>query len=484
MQHVQRWMAIAGVGGLVAVLVAACGGGGGSNFAGIDRLGVSNGTITGFGSIIVNGVEYETGSGTVILVDDSPGSESDLQVGQVVTLNWVTSDNGLTYRAEDVSYTATVRGQIASIDAAASSLVVLGQTVLVDAGTAFAPGISPADITGLAVADSVEISGLIDAEGAIRATRIERRTGSVSLKLRGTATAVTATTFSINGQVVNYASATLEGFPGGNILAGDFVEAEGNVLNGSDQLVATEVELEDQGVSGGDEGYEAEVEGFVTSFTSPASFSVSGVPVNTRVGTVVTGGTVALNVKVEVEGRFNASGVLIADEIEVKTGTSGSAVNARITSTVDSVNAGAGQLVVLGVPVTVNVSTRLEDKSNAAVRPFGLADLSTGDFVEVQGVAQSNGSVLATSVERQDPDDDGVLRGPVSALNNPDLTILGRLVATSLATDFQDSSETPISAGTFFATVTPGTEVQVSFLMSGLGGSGAPIPAREVEIEN
>ncbi|MDP2324170.1 MAG: DUF5666 domain-containing protein, partial [Gammaproteobacteria bacterium] len=462
MRYLQRWSAIVGIGGLVAAFVVACGGGGGT-FAGIDRLGVTNGTITGFGSIIVNGVEYETGTGTSYLVDDTPGSEMDLQVGQVVTVRWTSGNNGVTFRADDVSYSGTVRGPIASINGTASSFVVLGQTVLVDAGTSFAPGIIPGDLSGLAVADNVEVSGLIDASGAIRATRVERKTGAITLKVRGTVSAVTATTFSINAQVVNYATAMLEGFPGGQITAGDFVEAKGNSINGSNQLVATEVELEDESLPGGDDGDEAEVEGYVTAFSSASSFSVSGVPVSKPVGVVVTGGTVALNVKVEVEGVFNASGVLVATSIEVKTGSSGSAVNAKLSALVDSVNAGAGQLVVLGVPVSINASTRLEDKSNAAVRPFSLANLSVGNFVEVQGVAQQNGSVVATSLERENPEDEGVLRGPVSAVSNPNLTILGREVATTGST-FEDANDNPIDAATFFATVTIGTEVKVKFL--------------------
>lgn len=479
MRYLQRWSAIVGIGGLVAAFVVACGGGGGT-FAGIDRLGVSNGTITGFGSIFVNGVEYETGSGTSFLVDDSPGSESDLQVGQVVTVRWTSSNNGVTFRADDVTYSGTVRGPIASINGAASSFVVLGQTVLVDAGTSFDSGIVPGDLSGLAVANNVEVSGLIDANGAIRATRVERKVGAVTLKVRGTVSALTATTFNINAQVVNYATAML---PDGQISAGDFVEAKGNLINGSNQLVATEVKLEDEGLPGGDDGDEAHVEGFVTAYSSATSFSVSGVPVSKPVGVVVTGGTVALNVKVEVEGVFNASGVLVATSIEVKAGSSGSAVNAKLAALVDSVNAGAGQLVVLGVPVSVNTSTRLEDKSNAAVRPFGLANLSVGDFVEVQGVAQLNGSVVATSLEREDPEDDGVLRGPVSAVSNPNLTILGRTVATSGST-FRDASDNPIDSATFFTTVTSGTEVKVKFLISALGGAGTPVPALEVEIEN
>ena len=48
--------------GIAAVLVAigGCGGGGSSNVAGIGGTGkIASGTITGFGSIFVNGIEYE-----------------------------------------------------------------------------------------------------------------------------------------------------------------------------------------------------------------------------------------------------------------------------------------------------------------------------------------------------------------------------------------------------------------------------------------
>ncbi len=61
MQMFKRGFVSASLTGLVMAVVVACGGGGGGgSFAGIDRLGVTTGTINGFGSIIVNGVEYET----------------------------------------------------------------------------------------------------------------------------------------------------------------------------------------------------------------------------------------------------------------------------------------------------------------------------------------------------------------------------------------------------------------------------------------
>ena len=44
------------------------------------------GTITGFGSVFINGVEYETDSSEISTDDNDNASESDLQVGMIVSL--------------------------------------------------------------------------------------------------------------------------------------------------------------------------------------------------------------------------------------------------------------------------------------------------------------------------------------------------------------------------------------------------------------
>jgi hypothetical protein len=59
-----------------AVLAASCGGSGGDGkkvIGGINGGGVALGTITGFGSIFVNGVEYRT-SGAQITINGQPGT--------------------------------------------------------------------------------------------------------------------------------------------------------------------------------------------------------------------------------------------------------------------------------------------------------------------------------------------------------------------------------------------------------------------------
>src|SRR5712692_10195739 len=74
--------------------LASCGGGTGSS-------GVTStfGTITAFGSVFVNGVEFST-SGATIVLDDNPATESNLRVGMVVTVSGPRSGSGSATRIE------------------------------------------------------------------------------------------------------------------------------------------------------------------------------------------------------------------------------------------------------------------------------------------------------------------------------------------------------------------------------------------------
>lgn len=490
MQMFKRGVIVTSLAGLVMGLVVACGGGGGGTFAGIDRLGVTTGTITGFGSIFVNGVRYET-TGASFNIDDNPaGQISSLQPGQVVTVRWTLDDDGVTRRADDVFYDDAVEGPIAagSIDRAAQSFVVLGQTVLVDADTSFASPLF--DLDSLADGNFVEVSGLLDDIDpgpavvlAVRATRIERKAAAGELEIRGLVSARTADTFAINGLVVNTATFPAEiDAPNGVIRDGDFVEAKGTALNDSGQLIARKVELEDGSDRLGEDGDEAEVEGYVTAFTNASSFSVAGIPVQSSVA--ATGGTVALGAKVQVKGEFNASGGIIASEVEVRAGAGGSPVDARIAANVDSVD----PLVVLGVTVRVDANTRLEDQSGEEVRNFRVADLRGGanpDFVEVRGIVQPDGSILATLLQRQEPDEQGLLRGRLATLNNPDFTLLGVTVRTDDFTSFFVDDGPDLTAPEFFGgAVATGDELKVKFLLNLPGEPSTPVLADEVEIED
>ncbi len=473
------------VAGMTVSLLAGCGGGGGSaQIAGIDRLGVSSGTVTGFGSVFVNGVEFETDN-AVFTIDGVPGVESDLNIGQVVTITGSIDVNGTTGTANSVVFDDDVEGPISSIDLSGNSFVVLGQTVRIDGDTSFDSQITPASVAGLSVGEVVEVSGFVDGNMGIRATYIERKDAGSEFELQGVVDSLDsgASTFQINGFTVDFASAMLDGFPSGMISNGDNVEAKGTSFGASGELIASTVDFKDQGIPGA-EGDEIEIEGFVTRFVSLTDFDVSGVPVTTNGQTEYSGGpsaSLALDVKVEVEGILSASGVIVAEEIEFRP-----EAELRITALVDSVDSGTNSLTLLGVAIRVNLLTRFEDNSSAEIAQFSLANVNAGEYLIIRGTGDTTGTadVLATLLEREDTPDPPVetsIQGFVTGVDNPTLTILGVTIETSAGTEFEDQNGDPLTAAEFF-----NSAVSVDTLIgaSGVESDGPTIVADKVEIED
>jgi hypothetical protein len=96
--------------------------------AGIDRGGITiAGPITGFGSVIVNGVRFST-TGATILVNGVAATEADLAIGQVVRVEGTVDAGGTTGTAQSVTFEDNVTGPIESIDLASGRLVA-GQPV-------------------------------------------------------------------------------------------------------------------------------------------------------------------------------------------------------------------------------------------------------------------------------------------------------------------------------------------------------------------
>jgi hypothetical protein len=472
----------AGIISLFAItIIAACGGAGSSLVAGIDggdtappaATVVAKGTISGFGSIIVNDVHYDIASAT-ISIDGSPGNEADLAVGQVVVVKGSLDSDGTTGTADSVDFDDVVEGPISAIDSVVGTLTVLEQLVRVDAETSFDDSIIPASLDGLVVGDIVEISGFFLADGSISATRIEIEAPGDDFEVTGMVSNMNATTFEINNLLVDYSAAMIDNFPAGAPEDGQLVEARGDSFGASGELLATRVQFKGDELA--EDGDHVEVEGFITRFVSATDFDVEGIAVTTNGSTVFENGTsvdLVENQKVEVEGEFNATGVLVADEVELKlTGT------IRIESLVEDVQ--ATQLTVLGVVVNVNESTRIEDKSDADVRPFTLADVSVGDFVELRGFEDASG-IVATRLEREDFDNEVVIRGFVESTSDPDFTILGvtvQTVQTPDGTRFSDENDSDITPAEFFGQA-QGSLVEVVGTLS-----NGTIIADEVDIEN
>jgi hypothetical protein len=433
--------------GLMSLFVAC----GGEMSAGIQGSGApvaasvtAVGPINAFGSIFIDGVEYST-AGAQIRIDDQPGTEGDLHVGQIVTLKGTVNPDGLTGTASDVAFSGDLRGPVSQIDLDAGTFVVLGQTVRVTDATLFDDDFQAPAITGFPIGVVVEVSGFADGAGNLVASRIDASTAMSGFRVRGVVQQLDAMahTFRINGLTVDYSGVA----PNGTLANDAVVIVQGTTLPGNGTLMATRVQVVGGlNAAANDQG---RIEGFITAFVSNADFTVNGQRVTTDAATVLDlhGATLAVNTPVKVRGTFNTSGVLMASKVEVK-----SQRLSLVRGLVDSVSASGNTLTVLGVAVATNSTTSFDDKSSLHLKSFKLADVRTGDYVEVRGTADPSGSgFVATLLERDQPDDRSELQGIALNVANPNFTVLGVQVSTDSHTNFPGSGGGADAAARFFA---------------------------------
>lgn len=438
------------------LLAAACGGGGTTGTpAATSKAVVTYGTITGFGSVIIDGVRYDT-SRARFEVDNTGGrTQDDLNVGQRVTVVGREDDRG-NHFADDVEYDAELNGSITAIDVQAGSLQALGQTIRTDAATVF---FGVADLSALVVGDFIEVSGSRAADNSIVASYIEREAPESEVELHGLVAALdtAARTFSIGQQSVSYAGASIS--PAGFALAnGSYVEVEGQVSNGV--LVARKVESEDD-FDDAANGTAAEIEGLIREVAADrSSIRIDSTLVRLSSSTVYSNGTandLVTGIEVEVEGVIAADGVIDARKVELRNDRDDE--DGELEGTISAIDSSNRTITVLGTVVRITDSTVFRDDRDEN-RSFTFANLVVGDYVEL-GLAEVDDVLVATKVERDASDGESSLEGNVDRFDSAarTLTVSGADVATSNASHRIDERE--VTAAEFYAALSVGDEVEV-----------------------
>lgn len=165
-----------GIGGTGAVATGGIGGTGapadnggiGGTGASADEGGIGGtgivGTITGFGSICVNGVEVHFDDKASLSENGVPANSKQLAIGQVVAVDAGKSPRGL--EARSIAILHAYEGPISDVAAGAAPMRVMGQPVRVAEGARVAEG--------LRIGEPVRVSGLRNAQGEVVASRIDR----------------------------------------------------------------------------------------------------------------------------------------------------------------------------------------------------------------------------------------------------------------------------------------------------------------------
>jgi hypothetical protein len=373
---------------MLAAVLPGCGGvdsGGTGQTA--ERPVTASGRIAGFGSVIVNGIRFDDSQATVVDDDGVAHPQTDLRLGMVVEVQGRLRGNSGQGPASRIQFGHEIAGPVESVDGPASRLVVLGQTVQVDVDTLFegyAGGL--ADVQA---GELVAVHGFYDSStGRHTATRIERRSSLGQYTLRGRISGLQGPptrTFSIGAALIDYSAVAPASLP--TLANGLSVRVSLNTTAVSGRWIASSVHTSQRNFP---ESNEADLEGFVSGYLSPASFFVAGVPVDASgPGVSVRHGTLADladGVRVEVAGQMVA-GVLVAAELDFKRGGD---QEFELHGPIESINVGAQTLVLRGVTVAWNGGTTFAAGS--------VADLAVGVQLDVRGAPTGGAGLLADSI--------------------------------------------------------------------------------------
>jgi hypothetical protein len=371
-----------------ALVLSACGGGGdaGTGAGAESPQTYSTGMISGFGSIIVNGVRFDDSSATVTDDDDNPHARSNLKLGMIVEVKAGAVDQ-LRSAATEIIVRSEIKGPVEAVDVAGNRLTVLGQDVRVSDDTVYEG--APNGLASIQTGDLLEVYALLDlVSGHYNAMRVEVKTSLDWYKLRGRVRDLdtAAKTFRIGGALISYAQIAAPEMASLALANGRPVRVKLSTTPQAGAWIALKLR---SGLRHFEDRAAAELEGFVSDFVSLADFKVGGISVDaSRPGLVVKNGSaadIANGVRIEVEGVAH-NGVVIAREVEIKRPRLGDRLVFELHGPISSLDLAAQTFVLRGVRVHFSQLTEFRNGTSAK--------LAVGARVEVKGRLAAHGAVL------------------------------------------------------------------------------------------
>lgn len=312
------------MGALASLGAMAAGCGGLDDLAGVGSGGTgqiasfSLGAISGFGSVIVNGIRYDDSSATVTDDLGDTRGPGQLRIGMVVEIDGDTDDASAAGVARSIRIVSEIRGRVGTVNAAAGQLMVQGLAVQTSVDTVWD---DPSGINAIGINDIVEVWGFADrtsGQGVIMATRIDASPSERSVaKLRGIVDAVSSSPpgLRVGAQPVDLMKT---GLPAG-LAVGALVQVMGPMPTGSGgPWTADRVSLLTPALSTGVAA--ARLEGKISGFQSAASFQLAGLSVDASSASFQGGSAATLRdgLRIRVDGRTNGANRVNAERVSIR----------------------------------------------------------------------------------------------------------------------------------------------------------------------
>jgi hypothetical protein len=365
---------------LLATTAALTGCGGGSgNVTGLlpgtggTGIGVQ-GTISGFGSVIVNSTKFDDSAASVYL-DGVKLASADLRVGMVASIEGTVDSAGTSGSASRIDVWSIANGLLRLADISGSGFSMVGMTFTTDVATSF-EGLT--NLAAIASDTPLAVWGVQTSNDARawKATRVKAlTTPATTVVSTGLYASLTQT---LNG--MHLSGSAVSGFADMQLL-----RVEG-VLDSATNMLTVSKATAMAAAQGMASSGLVELEGAVTSYISATRFSIGAISVDASKALVIGASqTVSLNSSVEVIGSMQ-NGVLIASKVEIKGGNA--AVQIDITGVVESF-AGVDAFEVRGQRC---------DASKASVLSGMLSNLRKGTKVRVIGTSEGHETLTVNSI--------------------------------------------------------------------------------------
>jgi len=383
-------------------LMMGCGGGGGDS-ATANRFAFTQGTITGFGSIIVGGVRFDDSKAQVIDDDDQAHDRGELKLGMTVEIRsdhvrTASSGSGRSADARHIRFGSELVGPATDIvpSTTGGTFKVLAQFVDVDKNTVFEDSLA-GGLSMIQPDDIVEVHAQFDTTtGRYLAKRIELEPNAMFFKLRGIVSKLNAPRFNIGDAVINFGGINPAELPN-NFAEGLKVRVRLEKAKNIDgEWVAVSIRT---GVRKVEDHNESEVRGVITEFPTAGdktTFKIGDLLVKTDANTKFPNGTtgIDLGARVEVEGAI-VDGTLMATKVELEDehDIAGQPEN-ELHGVIEQMGpAGTNTFMVRGVNVHFDSLTTTFVRGTAS-------DLGMGKAVEVRGKLAADGvTVEATLIK-------------------------------------------------------------------------------------